>query len=96
MRWVDLDVPRCGDVGSWTVPGERAENGDPIAPPLVGDALHTLRRRSRDRDASERYTTAQVRPAILRNRKWRGHVLWRTHEDLRIHDPRRDCGVHFL
>lgn len=47
MRWSDLDLVS----GTWTVPGERAKNSDPIVLPVVGSALTTLQTRSRPRQA---------------------------------------------
>lgn len=94
MRWVDLDLPARGDVGSWSVPGEHAKNGDPIVLPLVGDALITLRRRARERDASGWvFPGGSGAGHITQPKKSWSRILTNAElKDLRIHDLRRTLG----
>ena len=90
MRWQDIDL----QVGTWTVPGERAKNGDPIVLPLAGPALTTLRRRSREHEASIWvFPSASAIGHITQPKKaWRRILKRANIEDLRIHDLRRTLG----
>jgi integrase len=90
MRWAGLDL----GAGVWTVPGERAKNGDPIVLPVAGPALTALRKRYKTRTSS-----AWVFPGgssaghITQPKKAWNRILANAKlADLRIHDLRRTLG----
>ncbi|AOJ87149.1 hypothetical protein WS87_10925 [Burkholderia sp. MSMB0856] len=90
MRWQDLDL----DTGSWTVPGERAKNGDPIVLPIVGAALTALRARSAEKESQEWvFPGGGRRGHVTCPRNAWARVLARAGiDDLWLHDLRRTLG----
>ncbi|KVP98748.1 hypothetical protein WJ97_09910 [Burkholderia ubonensis] len=90
MRWQDLDLA----AGSWTVPGERAKNGDPIVLPVVGAALTTLQARSAEKESQEWvFPGGGRRGHVTCPRNAWARVLARAGiDDLWLHDLRRTLG----
>ncbi len=90
MQWRDVDLA----TGTWSVPGERTKNGDPIVLPLVGPALETLRRRYRNRESPQWvFPGGSLAGHITQPKKaWRRLLEHADLENLRIHDLRRTLG----
>jgi integrase len=90
MRWGDIDLA----ARIWTVPGEKAKNGDPIVFPIGGPALSVLRRRWRERGTSAWVFPGRSAAGHLTQpkRAWARLVRRAGLADLRIHDLRRTLG----
>lgn len=90
MRWADVDL----EAGTWTVPGERAKNGDPITLPVLGEALAALTRRYATRTSSPWvFPGGSTAGHITQPKKAWARILERAKlDDLRIHDLRRTLG----
>lgn len=91
MRWADIDL----DAGTWTVPGERAKNGDPIVLPVCGPAADILRRRfdERGRGCIWVFPGGGREGHIGTPKAAWARVLRRAGlSDLRVHDLRRTLG----
>lgn len=90
IRWQDVDLL----AGTWTVPGERAKNGDPIVLPLVGPALDTLKVRWRDRESSVWvFPGGSTAGHLTQPKKAWTRLLKRAGlTNLRMHDLRRTLG----
>ena len=90
MQWGDLDL----NAGTWTIPGERAKNGDAIVLPVIGPALTALKRRYRKRTSSPWvFPGASAAGHLTQPKKSWARILERAKlEDLRIHDLRRTFG----
>lgn len=90
MRWRDVDL----NSGTWSVPGERAKNGDPIVLPITGPALETLKRRHRARESAEWVFPGGSKAGHITQPKkaWKRLLESAKLEDLRIHDLRRTLG----
>ena len=90
MRWRDADL----EAGTWSVPGERAKNGDPIVLPITGPALETLKRRHRARESAEWVFPGGSTAGHITQPKeaWKRLLKRAGISDLRIHDLRRTLG----
>lgn len=93
MQWADVDLK----AGTWTVPGERAKNGELIVLPVTGPALRALKRRWRDREGDWVFPGNSKAGHLTQPKKaWR-RVLDRAKiSDLRLHDLRRTLGSWLL
>ncbi len=103
MRWEEVDLERS----TWTIPGSKTKNGDPLPVHLVEEAKVILRARKelatkKAADGDERYGRGFVFPSYRVDAKvphltelktvW-ARILERAKiDDLRVHDLRRTLG----
>lgn len=97
MRWQDLDLAS----GTWTILGEFTKNGDPLAVPLLDEAVDLLKRRKVEQKANKLIT-----PYVFPGKGESGHLqdikrqwsgLKKKAEittSLRFHDLRRSVGSY--
>lgn len=94
MRWADVDLDRR----TWTVPGERAKNNEPIVLPLAGAAIDTLKRRAGERKKSKLksqwvFPGGGVDGHVTRPKgAWARLLKEAEIDDLTVHDLRRTLG----
>lgn len=91
MRWRDLDLA----AGTWTVPGEKAKNGQPIVLPVTGKALTVLRERAADdaRDKTWVFPGETAAGHVGPPKKAWARICKRAElTDLHVHDLRRTLG----
>jgi integrase len=91
MRWQDVDL----ESSTWSVPGERSKNGEPIVLPVAGQALEILKHRYRNREENALWVfPGGGRAGHLTQPKaaWARILRSAGISDLRIHDLRRTLG----
>lgn len=91
MRWQDVDLRS----GTWSVPGERAKNGEPIVLPVAGQALEILKDRfsKREKEAVWVFPGGGRAGHITQPKSAWSRILKRAKlSNLRIHDLRRTLG----
>lgn len=90
MRWRDVDLAEH----TWTVPEERAKNGEVVMLPLSGPAIEVLERRARKKASRAWVFPADSASGHIENPKkaWARLLAIAELEDLRPHDLRRTLG----
>ena len=91
MKWEEIDLGS----GTWSVPGERAKNGDPIVLPISGPALEILKRRFAEQcnGAIWVFPGAGRAGHITQPKFAWARILKRANiSELHIHDLRRTLG----